>query len=310
MTALIPYAPQWITTDIRADDWTRHYALWLSEFRSSHTREAYHRAWCDFLLFTQGRGGQNPPLHFGSVESQHVRLWKIGLQKQYEPTTVNQRLSAISSFYRYICENAAYLRDDNPVDDVKQITINPYGKAHLLEAGQDIALLQSIDTDTLEGQRDYLILLLYLTTAVRLRELANATTDNFRRQGSFTYFEYVGKGGGAFRRQLPPSVARFLWGYVTTTQPENDAPLFCMKPHQIQYMVKRRCNLAFGEGHGITVHSLRHTAAMNAAEHGTIMDVRSLLGHASTRVTSIYLDHVTSKQGDRLASELAERYTE
>lgn len=308
MTAITPYDSRWITTEVTQDEWTRHYALWLSEFRSDNTREAYHRSWQDFMLFTQGRDGHNPPLHFGAIESQHVRLWKIMLQERYEPTTVNQRLSALSSFYRFICKNAAYLRDDNPVDDVKQIAINPYGKTHPLQAGQDVELLRSIDTTTPDGQRDYLIILLYLVTAVRLRELATATTGNFRRVGGMTVFEYTGKGKQAHRRNLPPYVARLLWGYVDATKTDEGAPLFGMKPYQVQYMVKRRCDSAFGEGHGITVHSLRHTAAMNAAQHGTILEVRSLLNHASTRVTDIYLAHVTSEQGDKMAAALSERY--
>jgi len=57
---------------------------------------------------------------------------------------------------------------------------------------------------------------------------------------------------------------------------------------------------------GITPHSLRHTAAMQAAEHGTITQVSKLLRHKNVSVTTVYLDHMDMDQADDLANELAD----
>jgi len=283
------------------DEWQQAYVLWISEFRSRHTREAYNRAWEQFYAFCG--------LHAGAVERDHVRAWKIVLGQKHKAATVNQKLSAISSFYEFIKINKGYLRDDNPAEDVHHIPVNPYGKATALEDGQDVDLLKAIDRKTLIGQRDYTILLLFLTTAVRLDAIASATVDSFRNQGSVMYFAYVNKGGDEEECRLPTNTTKVLRDYIKTVEREDDAPLFGMKYYQIQYMVKKRCDAVFGPGHGISVHSLRHTAAMNAERSGArITEVSRLMRHKSVRVTSIYLQHVNKGAADALTEKLDERY--
>jgi integrase len=200
----------------------------------------------------------------------------------------------------------AYLRDDNPADGIKQLTIKPYGKATLLVDNQDIELLASIDRSTFDGLRDYTIILMFLTTGVRLAALAEATVASVRRQGPITYFSYVGKRAKAQSKRLPSNTARALLEYMQC-RGGGDGLLF-MDRQRIQYMLKKRCDAVFGVGHGITVHSLRHTAANNASKNGSIQDVRSLLDHESTRVTAVYLDHVTNDQGEKMSDLLDTRY--
>lgn len=283
------------------DEWQQAYILWIAEFKSRHTREAYNRAWDQFAAFSG--------IHLGAVERDHVRAWKIVLGQKYKAATVNQKLSAISSFYEFIKINKAYLRDDNPAEDVHHVPVNPYGKATALEDGQDVELLKSIDRNTSNGQRDYAILLLFLTTAVRLDAIASATATSFRNQGNVMYFTYINKGGTEEECRLPTNTTKVIRDYMRSVQREPEAPLFGMKFYQIQYMVKRRCNLAFGDGHGISVHSLRHTAAMNAERSGArITEVSRLLRHRSVRVTSVYLQHINKGAADALTEKLDERY--
>lgn len=74
-------------------------------------------------------------------------------------------------------------------------------------------------------------------------------------------------------------------------------------------MVTRRCDAALGIGHGICVHSLRHTVAVNAAENGgTVGEVKRFLDHKSVRVTALYLDHIQSGGVERIGDNLADRY--
>src|SRR5690606_5634756 len=129
-----------------------------------------------------------------------------------------------------------------------------------------------------------------------------------RRQGSITYFHYIGKGGKEFLKRLPVNTAKAVIKWLDR-KTYDDASLFGLTRRQIQYMIKRRCDAAFGKGHGIHVHSLRHTAANNAAKSGSVQDVRALLDHESTRVTAIYLDHITQEQGERLSEQLDNRYS-
>lgn len=296
----IAISNQTLTTH-EPDDWTKAYAFWLVEdLESSNTRQAYNRAWKQFLFYRHNK-------HFGAIESEDVAAWKVYLVKRFEPATVNQKLSAISSFYRFVNNRYAWLRDDNPVEHVKQVTVKPYGKATLLVDNQDVELLQSIDRNTFEGLRDYTIILMFLTTGVRLAAIADATLESIRRQGAITYFGYIGKRGKVQQKRLPTNTARILSEYVQQ-RGDSFGSLFWMKRYRIQYMIVKRCDVAFGEGHGITVHSLRHTAANNASKNGSIQDVRSLLDHESTRVTAVYLDHVTNDQGEKMSELLDNRY--
>jgi site-specific recombinase XerD len=301
LSAIIPHSASGLNPNVTVDDWTKAYVLWMSEFKSQNTKDAYTRAWYRFFAFTSG-------LHFGSVETEHVRAWKIALQKENEPPTVNQKLSALSSFYSFVNRHYAYLRDDNPVASVKQITFNPYGKATLLVDTQDVELLRSIDRTIWNGKRDYAIILLFLTTGVRLAAVASALNKDIRHQGAAVFFSYIGKGNKAHKKRLPPNTVRALQE-LHTIEPQADLSLFGLTRRQIQHMVQKRCDDAFGKGHGITVHSLRHTAANNAAKHGSIQDVRSLLDHESTRVTTVYLDHITNEQGERMSELLDNRYS-
>lgn len=294
---IIKYQQSDLSTDLSVDPWLKAYALWLASFRSPKTQQAYDAAWKLFAGFSK--------LHPGAVDHEHVRAWKYHLEQSYTPAGVNQRLSAVSSFYKFITRNYAVLRDDNPCQNVLQLKVNPYGKATLLVDDQDVTLLQSINRSTWDGIRDYAIFMLFLTMGVRLDAIASARLADIRRQGAVMYFHYIGKGGKEFTKRLPANTAKALTDYLPYALTES---LFGMTRRQIQHMIKRRCDHAFGVGHGIHVHSLRHTAANNAAKSGSVQDVRALLDHESTRVTAIYLDHITQEQGERLSEALDNRY--
>ena len=73
--------------------------------------------------------------------------------------------------------------------------------------GQIRDLLAAIDTSTIEGQRDYLIIALFLDTAVRLSELSGLTLNDLRLDDGI--FKVLGKGSkerlipvGRFTRQM------------------------------------------------------------------------------------------------------------
>lgn len=291
-----------------ADEWERAYMRWLVEdVPSKNSRDAYNRAWEQFKTFT-GK-------HYSDIDTEDVGNWKVHLKrtitrskKPMEPATINQKLSAISSFYRFINLRYTRLRGDNPAESIKQLTVKPYGKSTILVNNQDVELLNSIDQSSFEGLRDYAIILLFLTTGVRLAAIANATMEHVRRQGAVMFFHYIGKGGEARQKQLSSQVAKVLSVYIQA-RGQSDGSLFWLKRYQIQYMIVKRCDDVFGEGHGISVHSLRHTAAVNASKLGSIQGVQNLLDHKSTRVTDIYLDHVGNGEGDKLSELLGARYS-
>lgn len=283
---------------------------WLAGLKREHTRIAYRRAVKDFQK-TMGVGlWEARPSHFVS--------WRGHLQARYSPATVNQRLSALSSFYAYVLEIHPGVIDNNPVDAAKRQSISPYGRATFLREDQDKRLLASIPREGLDGYRDFAIVYLALTTAIRLDGVAQARIGDVINQGGIIFLEYVNKGGAIDRKRLPgnawANILEYLWmrGY-----PGDDEFLFDIggenasaRRRAIQRMIRRRCDVAFGKGHGITFHSLRHTAAMNAIQNGaTALEVSSMLRHKDLRITTIYLQHIDKSAGDKASSILDERYS-
>lgn len=311
-------------------DWKRAAASWLDNFGSDQTRRAYRQAWAAFLRFA--------PVVPEQVTQDDIIAYRRHLEtsaspktgKPYTQTTINLHLSALASFFTWAKDRG--LRSDNPTDGVKRKAVTPYGKATWLhsEDGEDIRLLAKIDETTPRGLRDRAIMLLFLTLALRVAEVASLKVGSMRRQGKKTFLTYTRKRGYTKEIELPQETAQAIDEYLKTRDPLNDSsPLFTaseagreaarrlghdssgetpLTTRAIAGLVKSYCNKALGKNHGIHPHSLRHTAAMTAAKDGhSIMDVSDLLGHASLQVTTIYL-HATGQASAKVAADLGRRY--
>lgn len=158
------------------------------------------------------------------------------------------------------------------------------------------------------AMRDHAILMLFLTLGVRLDAVQSVTVDALRIVGDVMYLTYRNKGGEQATRRIPNNAARSIADWLQV-RGLDDGLLFGVTRRMIQHMVLTYCNRAFGKGHGITVHSLRHTAAMNADEAGAkFSEINRLLDHKSARVTAIYLDHIKKGNADAMSARLDERY--
>lgn len=311
-------------------DWRRAALDWSQNLKSEKTRKTYLEAWGDFLAFVG-----LPP---AAVTQSDVIAYKTHLKtdpspktkKPYSQSTVNLRLSAVSSFYAFAV--GRQLRADNPVEGVKRESVTPYGKATWLspEEGEDLAFVGAIDQTTDQGRRDYALFLLYLTGAFRVSEVAGLTVGNLRRQGRRLLVTYRRKGGEVEEVALALEAAEALDAYLAGRgELRPKAPLFVAtekgkraaaaigrygeeeKPltaRAIRYLVKTYATKAFGESRGIRPHSLRHTAAQAASMEGaTLAEVSRLLKHANVGITSIYL-HSTNKSDAKTAALLGNRY--
>jgi integrase/recombinase XerC len=318
-------------------DWQRAFIDWLTNLPSSRTRQTYLAAWRDFLrlrLTPPQDITQTDVLAYREYLDQHE---SPRTHQPYSDSTINQRLCALSSFFRFA--QGRQLRPDNPCDGVRRKPVSPYGKATWLdgEAEQDIRLLRTVDTSTLQGKRDYAILLLFLTAALRVEAVASLSVGALRYQGQRVYIRYVNKGGESVEKALEPLTAAAIEDYLEARanggELPAEAPLFAptergqraianlshtdaqaragekpLSARAINKLVKKYCDRLFGEGHGITPHSLRHTAAMNAILEGaSVTEVSQLLRHKSIGVTTVYL-HATEKEGDKVSRRLGKRY--
>jgi site-specific recombinase XerD len=326
-TVIFPFLEQ---NDLNNDtvQWRQAVFDWLGNINSRQTRRAYTQAWHDFITVMN-------LAHPLEITHSHIIAYKEYLTTQLSPrtsrpysqATINLRLSAISSFFEHA--KRVGLVEANPAEDIKRKPVNPYGKAtHLdVQKGEHRRFLQQIDTDTLQGKRDYAIMLIFLTTGVRVSVVANAYVGGIEQRGSEWVLVYTQKGGESDAARTT-AIMPIILDYLATrgiSLDNRDRPLFVATArgrrvmghtgHEVEQekpltdvsinnLVRKYAHKAGLDG--ITAHSLRHTAAMHATQKGTIVEVSKLLRHKSIRVTTIYLEHLDIEGADRLTNELAD----
>ncbi|MAU10632.1 MAG: hypothetical protein CL607_12475 [Anaerolineaceae bacterium] len=309
-----------------ADAWERAYTAWLLNFNSARTRQAYNAALLQFFDLAHK--------HVSDVDQADVIAYKTWLTEQgYAQSTTNQRLAALSSFYTYAMDQG--LCDDNPATGVKRKAMNPYGKASYLDTSEDQhrTLLAQPDRDTLQGLRDYAIMLTLMTTGLRVSALADATIADLKPTHAGHVLEFENKGGEISQKKIQPQAVAAIRAYLKK-RPDNPTrslalprqsrqapPLFATIPsprskhggeplsrHAITKMISRYAKAA--GLHHITAHSLRHTFAVMAQKYGTVAEVSAALDHKNTRVTTIYLDHVNTTSVDALFDKVGDLFEE
>ena len=172
-----------------------------------------------------------------------------------------------------------------------------------LEPSHIEVMLQSCDTKTDMGFRDYAILLLLFDAGLRRSEAATLRVEDIHE----TYVKVYGKGRKEREVGIHPETAKVLWKYIHKyrhPKDSNEQGLFLSywrdRPLASSgiWEVVRRAKEAAGLGDmKITPHMFRHTFARLYLESGgEIFNLSREMGHSYVQVTEKYLKHFTSKQ--------------
>jgi site-specific recombinase XerD len=228
--------------------------------------------------------------------------------------THNQRIAIVSSFYRYAQRYGALTI--NPAALVQRRTVHAYAKAQAIAPEELRERLAAIDTSSLDGKRDYALLLVALSTGRRLNELAALRWSDVTISGAhITLTTRRAKGGKVLRDTLPDAASTALLAYLREVYPALPniaaaAPLWVrcsratsgkpLSARGIAYLCEQRVGTS-------KVHSLRHTFAHAMERAGARpSDIQRKLGHTSLATTSIYLDALGSAENPYAADMLAE----
>jgi integrase len=227
--------------------------------------------------------------------------------RQVSPATYNQRLAILSSFYRYAVKNG-YL-ETNPVDLVERRPNKAYKSATPLDSKAVQRALKAIDRTTLEGKRDYALLLIGGTTGRRASELANLRWRDLQIVGSQILVTWSRcKGGKVMHDRLTEKVSRALLDYLLSVHGAElgrlpaDTPVWVRTSHNARQFDSEQpistqtisdiCLKHLGTS---KVHTLRHTFAHLMEQTGAkTSDIQSRLGHESLDTTSRYLKALAS----------------
>jgi site-specific recombinase XerD len=325
--ALPPVLPGSLTPEVRArveHFYSSVYEIfqrWLNRPRSLHTRRSYKDG---VLSFVRHRGilwpqGASALLTVSLAEVQQYRdaLASAGAA----PKTINHRVSALSSFYKYLALSAAELRlpviVPNPAHSqfIARESSDPRKETLSLPAARARQLLNLPSGDSVLAYRDRAIVKLYLYSGIRLAAGCYLLLEDFRQEGEEATLRLREKGDKRRTIGLHYAAAQALQQYIQRAG-LTSGPLFrprrhshteelgpaSMDPRTMWVVLKhylsavpnalRERELRSGEKAVecvYTPHSLRATAATLLLDSGVdIMEVKELLGHRHVTTTQIY----------------------
>ena len=243
------------------------FETWLKGHgRSAHSLRAYlsdvrqFTAW--FVQHTQ------EPFTLAAVDGEDVQDWLDHLSQVLNamPATVNRKLAALSTFFRWAGE--AKLVTSDPTANINGVEQQAVAPKALSEAAMNKILRKAKEGGNL---RDHALLELLAATGLRAAEAAGLTLGDLalgERSGWVT----VRLGKGRRRRKVPIHLRarKVLSAYLEQEQLADPTaraaraaePLFRSRagepltPYALWYTVKKYARLA--EVEGVTPHTFRH----------------------------------------------------
>jgi site-specific recombinase XerD len=220
-------------------------------------------------------------------------------QGQVAPATYNQRIAAVSSFYRWAIQHGMY-DGENPAEHLDRATVQKYAQARALNPQLVRDRLKNIDRSTPRGLRDYVLLQVALNTGRSAQELASLTWRCVHIEGELVILTFERcKGGKMMQDILDARLTKVLLTYLHTIYGEQLDVLSPHRPIWVSFS-DRTYGQAIGsqtiadisEKHlGVSkVHTLRHTFALTMDDLGAhTRSIQERLGYESLAATSNYL---------------------
>ena len=269
---------------------------------SHHTISAYRDAFSMFLRHLHDTTGTMPDaVEFADMNAEAITAFLTYLETVRKNTirTRNARLAALHAFFAY----AAYLHPEHAdliarVLAIKSKKTSTTVLTYLTDPEVD-ALLRAPDQTTLTGRRDHAIILVFLTTGLRVSELAASTLQDLQLSKP-AYLLCHGKGRITPLNRLTTLALREWVERRTNSQPQD--PVFtaqgsirALGRDAIAARLRVHCATAAAlcpslQSKTVTPHTLRHTCAMRMLDAG--IDITSIalwFGHESTQATQAYL---------------------
>ena len=234
-----------------------------------------------------------------------MNLLNNGLKR----TSINRKLSALHSFYKFLCRRSVGIMTYNPFDSdegcirFKNAQKNYIAKRALVtDEVKTMFDLAKMDNSII-GVRDLLVLELLATTGMRRAEICEIKIGDIQLTQGVYAINIVGKGNKERIIVASNEVMGIINKYINMrgiTMKDKDEYLLVshanrksgsgkVSTNMIYRIVKHYAELADIDPDTISPHTLRHTFATQCIGMGTpIQDVQQLMGHASINTTELY----------------------
>jgi site-specific recombinase XerD len=280
---------------------TAHLAHSLAA--SNHTIAAYRDTWRLLLTWLLATAGHRPETIDLQVLDGATISGFLGYLEQDRGNgirTRNARLAALHSFFSY-----ATLHHPEHAESLGRVLAIPV-KRHsrtdisYLSEDETTALLDAVDCSKPTGRRDRLLILIAISTGMRVSELTALTWGDVHL-GAGAHLVCHGKGRKSRATPLSREDVTSLTAWKAEQTPTGTDALFPTRggARMSTDAVAQRLAVHVAAATGaaptlntktITPHVLRHTAAMRLLHAGIDTSVIALwLGHESPETTQIYL---------------------
>lgn len=217
-------------------------------------------------------------------------------EKGYVESTINRKLSSLNGFIEYLKDIKICNEELKNIIPIKHI---PYRESEFMEREEVDKLIEGIysrghNLDTFK-ERDDLILLIFLSTGMRLSEVKNIDINDI--QGN--EIRVVGKGNKERFIVIAEDLIKKIKSYYK--QRKNDETKLFLNQYGkplaesgLRKLINKRLDMYEIDKARITPHAFRHTVATMLDEmnvpFGTIQNI---LGHEKPDMTSRYI-HTTN----------------
>ena len=255
-----------------------------------------------------------------------MNLLNNGLKR----TSINRKLSALHSFYKFLCRRSVGIMTYNPFDSdegcirFKNAQKNYIAKRALVaDEVKTMFDLAKMDNSII-GVRDLLVLELLATTGMRRAEICEIKIGDIQFTQGVYAINIVGKGSKERIIVASNEVMGIINKYMNMrgiTMKDKDEYLLVshanrksgsgkVSTNMIYRIVKHYAELADIDPDTISPHTLRHTFATQCIGMGTpIQDVQQLMGHASINTTELY-NHSFNIINNNPAEKLTSMYND
>ena len=218
--------------------------------------------------------------------------WQGSLSNN-SPATVNLKISAVKSYFKYLKVIGAI--ENNPANDLEKVKNNPKVKQYV--SAEDMKNI----IDKMYTYQGRAIVALMASTGIRYSEMANITMEQYRIAiNGDRSVVIVGKGNKERTIYINKSSERYIEDYLSKnykSKKENDKLFASADESSLRkslILAATKANLPYAKS--ISPHWLRVFWATNAIENGVdIATIRDALGHSDISVTSRYIKSCDKK---------------
>lgn len=303
-------------------EWLEYYVPSIKAC-SPHTKRNYKTSMTLYVEFLRKMKGISPKaLNAECFRREYIMEWIIWMKSNRDctPATCNVRLSALRAFLRYVADRdmtymAVFLQAENIPNEK-----TPKRKVIGLSKKAVKALLSVPNQRTVTGFRDFTLILLLYSTAVRINELLTLKICNIVIDCTKPHLIVIGKGRKKRPLPLLSKPVQCLKKYFKKYHPKHndmDALIFYskskgvyapMSAENVNKMLKKYALIAHETCEDVPLdlhaHQFRHAKASHWLENGmNIAQISYLLGHESIQTTMVYLD-VTTEQEEKALETL------